>query len=156
MDPTIKQSLQALFACFPARDSGSPEQAASGFLMAIDGVEPEHIATAARRFIAGRVTRQNNAFLPSTAEFAIEARRVQDEARVARYVALPQPEPRIPSQEERSRVQELMDKLARSIDNKPKNQITVTADDELEAIASAPIRVTNGAALIKTLSKKDK
>lgn len=152
--PTIKQSLQALFACFPAPDSGSPEQAAAGFLMAVEGVSPEHVAASARRFIRGEVKRERNTFLPSAAEFAIECRRLRDETAAAHYVALPAPEKPKDDPAMRAKIAAMFANLARSIDPKrgaPDADYASAIDVELRC---DPVRVTNASALIQAIEKR--
>lgn len=42
--------------------------------MAVEDIEPEHVAEAVRRYIKGEVQRERHTFAPSTAELAKEAR----------------------------------------------------------------------------------
>lgn len=119
MHPTITQSLSALLASFPAADSSDPESTARAFMMAIEGVQPQFVASAVKRFIRGEVARDKHTFLPSTAELAIEARRLEKEADVQACIAarnaLPKPkaeERREPSAEERAKVAALFEGLA--------------------------------------------
>lgn len=115
MLPTIKQSLMALFSAFPAPDSFDPEQSTMAYLMAIEDLPPEHIASAVKRFIRAEVSRPAHRFLPTAAELAQEARRIRDEAGYRSYLAIPRPQPEPQggkSPEERAEVAKLMADLA--------------------------------------------
>lgn len=129
MQPTITQSLSALLASFPAADSSDPESTARAFMMAIEGVPPQFVAAAVKRFIRGEVQRDKHTFLPSTAELAIEARRIEKqadiEARIAARAALPkpqEPERKPPTAEEREKVAALFEGLANGMKGQKKVQ----------------------------------
>lgn len=72
--PTHMDSLEALFAAFPAQSREDPTTTARAYLMALEGIEPRYVAEAVRRYIQGRVDRERHTFAPSTAELAREAR----------------------------------------------------------------------------------
>lgn len=98
--------------------------AVRGFLMALEGISPEYVAEAVKRFIQGKVERERHTFCPSAPELAIEARRLQTEARVKQASEtrrLPKPaEPvSVMSDKERFemyvRTQELIEKMKRGM-----------------------------------------
>lgn len=153
MTPTIKQSLQALFACFPAPDSGDPEQTALGFMMAIEGLPSESVAQAVKRFIRGEVKRDRHTFLPSAPELAREARDCRDTARAAAIPpkALPPPEKPI-DPAERERVAALFTGLAKRIEPRSDRGSFTDPEAELEALAACPVPVRISDALIAKLN----
>lgn len=129
MHPTIPQSLAALLASFPAADSSDPESTARAYLLAIEDISAQFVASAVRRFIRGEVSRDKHTFLPSAPELAIEARRLEKqadvEARLAARAALPKPldEPSKPkTAEEREKVAALMESLALGLKGHKKAQ----------------------------------
>lgn len=130
----------ALFSCFPAADSGNARNAVLAYRMAVDGIEPEHVAMAVQRFIQGRVDRHRHAFMPSAPELAIEARRLKDEAGAARAkpLALAKPDEEKPVDPEmRKRVMKMFEDLARKMQPKPKVAAgwLELKDDDLSACA---------------------
>jgi hypothetical protein len=105
----------ALFSAFPAPDSFDPEQSTMAYLMAVEDLPPEHIASAVKRFIRAEVSRPAHRFLPTAAELALEARRLRDEAGHRAYLALPKPKEELSkpkTAEEREKVAALMESLA--------------------------------------------
>lgn len=86
------------------------------YLLAVDGIAPENVAQAVKMFIQGRVKRNNHTFLPSTAELAVEARKIADQRGFEEYqeklAALPKPEEKpAPTPEERAKVAAMMDEM---------------------------------------------
>ena len=120
-------------------------------MMAIEGIPDEWVAEAAKRFIQGRVLRKSHSFLPTPPEFALEARKAWEEARVAAYrtVALPPPTPSKNeglSQEEVERreaiVAAMNAKLSPNLDDAPPRRRALTLDDELAMIRDRPLSVS--------------
>lgn len=122
--------------------------------MAVEGVPQEHVATAARRFIRGEVMRERSAFLPSSADFAKECRRIMNEHDAARYVPLPAPPKPKEDPAMRAEVAAMFAELVRTIGPRPgKPDATVTEMDDAE-LRVDPVRVTNASALIQALEKR--
>lgn len=146
-----------MFSSFPAPDSGDAQSAVLAYRMAIDGIGTEFVASAVRRFIRGEVKRDRHAFLPTAPELAIEARRLQNEERAARYVPLPKPKEPEVSPEMRTKVQAMMDGLAAKMkrgEGREWPESDLSPEQELEMMAGLPVRTTNAAALIETLEKR--
>ena len=127
--PTILESLEALWAVLPITGSANYEMAVRGFLMALDGISPEYVAEAVKRFIQGHVKRERHAFCPSAPELAIEARRLQTEARVKQAMEtrrLPKPtEPvSVISEQERA---EMYAKTQKLIENMKRGMLMPTS-----------------------------
>ena len=115
-----KQALKALFASFPMQDKADPEAAAMAYAFAIDGVKPDAVADAVKRFIRGEVPTHDGRFMPTPAELAKEARA---RAEIAHYVALaeqrqtkalPKPEPEF-SDEHRRMMRDKLRSLSASL-----------------------------------------
>lgn len=120
--------------------------------MAIDGIPPEFVAGAVKRFIRGEVKRERHAFLPTAPELAIEARRLKNEAGAANYVALPKPVEKPISAEERAKVAKLFAGLAKTIEPK-RETFSLSAEQELELLAAQPIRISS--ALLEKIAAKE-
>lgn len=113
----------ALFLAFPAQErSGNERELVRVYLMAVEDIDADSVASACKRFIKGLVVGANHTFRPTPAELATEARKQQAHATERKRIAqlprapasraLPEPdEARMPSPERRK---ELADK-ARAI-----------------------------------------
>ena len=143
---TINQVLEALLSAFPAPNSSDPQQTAMAYLMAIDGLPRDCVAEAVKRFIRGEVDRPAHRFLPSTAELAVEARRIRDERAAAKFKALPKAEkPAKPvTKEQREKVAAMMDNLAKRLPAPEKRgRWAGDPEAELQALAGQPVRVSS-------------
>ena len=152
MNPTAKQSLQALFSALPTADSADPGQTAQCFMLAIEDIPDQFIAVAAKRYIQGRVVRKSHAFLPAAPEFAIEARKCWTEAQCAALPpkALPAPMPSAnegltPEEVEARKaiVESLNAKLsAKSPAPAPRRHV-LTLEDDLAMTRDKPLTISN-------------
>lgn len=86
--------ISALLSGFPASNGIDPDSQLGAYLIAVDGIEPQAIANAAKAYMQGRVKRDDSRFAPSCAEFSQRCRDEQSVIEAARR-------PRLPKQEER-------------------------------------------------------
>ena len=155
----IREAVARVFAAYPAYGSAEATDSAIGTYAAMLKEYPiKAITDAAQAFMSGRVAGYNPANRPSVAQWVVETHSRRDAMRAAMMPpkALPPPEkPR--SAEDRAKVAELLAGLAEQI-TKP-NSVkakpnSVSLEDELAALASQPIRVSE--ALFNDINKASK
>lgn len=165
MHPTVPQSLAALLSAFPTADSSDPESTARVYMMAVEDLPPEFVAQAVRRFIRGEVKRDRHTFLPTAPELAVEARKCRDEERGRQYLALPKPkasERHLVSEEERAKVQRMMDDLSEKMaerhpSRRTMNPLRQAPEDFAADLAQFKARlegITLSESLLKKLGEK--
>lgn len=89
--------ISGLLSGFPASSTTDVDAQLGAYLIAVDGIETQAIANAAKAYMQGRVKRDDNRFAPSCAEFSQRCRDEQMVIEASRRPRLPKEEQKAPA-----------------------------------------------------------